>query len=301
MVTVIGSLSLASWVPELKWVAYGVSSVLLAVLYFRGFSAMHEAVHSTLHPNKKINDVLGRCYGILCFLPFDHWKEIHLIHHQWAGNIEKDPVRKLVLEFRKPPTTSRRVINWLWKAWFPVLAIMQEYVFWSLCMMRFLQKNERDLRRFFSLALPVAAWGAIFAFVSWPVTAFVLVPSIVMYLSLVEVINFPHHMSLPQYEGETKLPLWEQYKISRTCLYQSWFESFVLLNFNYHTEHHLFPTLPWYRLKTLSQRLRSDFIETGYNLSFGHEWIVANRKLTLDEATQATSFDPANKANKIAS
>jgi fatty acid desaturase len=270
-----------------------VSSLSLAVFYFRSFSMMHEAVHGTLSANRRINDFLGLAYGAVCFLPFGQWREIHLLHHFWAGNIEKDPVRKLVLVFRQPPNATRKFLSVMWRSWFPILALMQNYVFWFESVSRFGKKPSG--MSFVGLVLPIAVWGLAFLLAGPLLSAAVLVPSILIYLAMVEVVNFPHHMDLPQYEGETKLALWEQYEIARSCFYPKFFSHFVLLNFNYHTEHHLYPTLPWYRLAELSARLRQQL--PGYNFSAGNEWILRNRRKPLEVICASTSeFDDQEDA-----
>ncbi len=265
-------------------VVWGLASAIpLAAFYFRSFSMMHEAVHGAILPARKWNDLLGLFYGIFCFLPFVHWKQIHLLHHQWAGNVEKDPVMKLVLDFRKPSTPTREFLSLLWRSWFPILAILQTYVFWTVSISRFWQ--DISLSRFMSLVLPVTIWGAAFAFADLSTTLLVTIPSILLYLATVEVINFPHHMNLPQYEGETKLALWDQYKIARSCIYSRFLARGLLLNFNYHVEHHLYPTLPWHQLDKLSERLHKELV--GYNFTMGNQWILQNRVKPLEEVSRA--------------
>src|SRR5690606_35780940 len=83
------------------------------------------------------------------------------------------------------------------------------------------------------------------------ITPMSVLPGLFLYLVMVEVINFPHHLELPQYEGEHKLKVWDQFLISRSCHYPKWFSHFVLNNFNLHAEHHLFPQAPWYMLDEL--------------------------------------------------
>lgn len=268
------------------------SALSLSLFYFRSFSMMHEAVHGCLHQSRRLNDLAGLLFGAFCFLPFAQWREIHLFHHQWAGNVEKDPVMKLVLEFRKPPTRMRAFLSTLWRSWFPILALLQYQVFWLECASRF-WKAKRGLDSL-SMVLPLLLWAAVIAAAGWPVAVFVILPSALLYFALVEVINFPHHMNLPQYEGETKLSIWEQYKISRSCIYPKLFSHFVLLNFNYHTEHHLFPTLPWYRLNALSERLRREL--PGYNFTLGNDWILENRGKSLEDVSKAPESSSAKDA-----
>jgi len=257
------------------------SSALLAILYFRGFSAMHEAVHSSLHSNKKMNNWFGVYYGALCFLPFEHWKDIHLQHHLWTGNWEKDPVMKLVRDFRGEPTRVTKVISFFWRSWIPALAIMQEYVFWFVCTTRFLQEKPFKISRFMSLAFPILTWASIFYFAGPNLTLSVFIPSFLIYLVMVEVINLPHHLGLPQNKGEVKMALWDQYLAARSCAYPWVLSHFVFLNFNYHAEHHLYPNLPWTQLAALSEKLRHEL--ENYNLCIGNQWIQDNRRRAIED------------------
>lgn len=264
----------------------GVLSVIaFSTLYFRAFSAMHEAVHGALHPNRKWNDRFGVIYGVLCFLPFEHWKEIHLLHHQWAGNVDKDPVMKLVKDFNGPPTFLLRMVSAFWKSWFPLVAVLQENLFWTVCVVRYIRdQKSRSFSRFVSLALPLLVWGGVFAVCGLKSTAAILLPSFLVYLAMVEIVNFPHHLSLPQENGETKLALWDQYQIARSCIYPKWLARHVFLNFNYHAEHHLFPTLSWRYLDALSEKLRVEL--EGYNYCIGNAWILENRRKPIEEVVK---------------
>lgn len=261
------------------------ASLSLAVLYFRAFSMMHEGVHGAILANRRGNDWAGLFYGALCFLPFTQWREIHLLHHQWSGNVEKDPVRKITVLFRGKPTFLTGMMSFFWPTWIPAAAAMQNYVFWSESLKRF--RNGKGALAKISLALPVLLWASAFYLVGWTIVAAVLAPSILFYLALVEMVNFPHHTDLPQHEGDIKAPLWEQHKTARSCFYPRMFEHFVLLNFNYHIEHHLYPTLPWHQLKGLNPVLRSKIPD--YFYSNGNEWVVRNRRRSFREVCLSQS------------
>lgn len=264
----------------------------LAILYFRSFAMMHEAVHGLISTNKRWNDLGGLIYGALCFLPFEQWRNIHLVHHYWAGNVEKDPVRKLTLVYKKPQTFMHNVFSVMWRSWLPILATLQTCVFWVESAVRYRQKP--GFSAFLGLVMPIAFWGTAFAAAGWRTSLLVLLPSVILYFWLVEVVNFPHHTDLPQYEGETKLSLWDQYKIARSCFYPKVLEKWVLLNFNYHTEHHLFPTLPWYQLEELSRELRLKIPD--YNYSIGNAWIKRNRKRPLRDVCLSQSSGESKEA-----
>jgi fatty acid desaturase len=81
------------------------------------------------------------------------------------------------------------------------------------------------------------------------------------------------------YDG--KLPLWEQYRATRSCYYPPGISELLVLNFNFHTEHHLFPDLPWYRLRDARASLRAMLGER-YQEAIGIAWNIQNRGRDLD-------------------
>lgn len=264
---------------------------LTSILIFRNFSMMHESVHRAATRNFQINEYIGIFSGAVCLLPYEPWKKSHLEHHTWSGNIEKDPVTKIVSAFPQMSARAQKTYSALWMVWFPVLACMQYVVFWWLASKTY-SKNPKSKKILVSLAAPPALWTI--AFVACPL-AFslqVLLPAVFLYLIAVEVVNFPHHLQLPQYRGDTKLPIWEQYKIARTCLYPRWFARLVALNFNFHTEHHMFPEVPWYHLEKLHTEV-SQALGSNYNSDPYFQWILENKVLPIHEVLKARDDEAA--------
>jgi fatty acid desaturase len=173
------------------------------------------------------------------------------------------------------------------------MAFLQQVVFWSVSC-AYLKSRKIDSSQqpqlllslvaplFFLIILCISGWllrGSFFA----------NLPSVLGYLALVEAVNFPHHLGLPRISGERSLMLWQQYKVSRTCIYRSWFCKYVLLNFNYHSEHHMFPSLPWRELPR-AYRLVQEMRPSDYNSHNGHVWILQNRRLDLTDVIGSTSL-----------
>lgn len=281
-------------------IPYIASQFLIASFFFRSFSLMHEAVHGTIDSNSFINNTVGIVYGGLCFLPFTTWKNIHIDHHVWSGNIDKDPTMKMVREFPNMSKFKKILYSTIWKSWVPYIAFLQEVVFWSVSVKfivdgRVESKNRTQL--LLSILAPAAVFAGIIVFSAQMNSLFFLAPSIVIYLVMVEVINFPHHLRLPRFGGNERLNLWEQYQISRTCVYSNWFSKYVLLNFNYHSEHHMFPQLPWYELEKAFHLLKNEATIDDYNLGVGHEWIKVNRNKSLSIVFAPTKTIEFNKSN----
>jgi fatty acid desaturase len=250
-----------------------LAGALWAVLTFRAFGVMHDCVHGAGHQKSWINRWAGEVYGIACFLPYTSWRKLHLDHHHWTGNVEKDPSMKILTRFRDAGGKLPAWVKVSWRWWAPALASIQHLVFW---------KATVSSREYFFLFGLVLYLGILVAVLS----PWTLVCGAVFYLMMVEVINFPHHLAVRQYDGETRFPVYEQDPFVRTCVYPKWFAHYALLNFNLHVAHHAFPAHPWYQL----DELHSALSKTGekFNVDRGNRWIVENRKLPLERVFQKT-------------
>jgi fatty acid desaturase len=254
---------------------------LISLFMFRSFAFMHEAVHGLLSKNSRTNHFLGIVSGAFCLLSYDSWKKAHIDHHRWSGNIDKDPVAAMIKTFPKFPGSLKKILTFGWKCWLPTLSFLQHTVFWAITI-RYTASNRQSMGQIMSAVIPAVFWVSVLSFIPLHLTLSVIIPSIVLYLIGTEVINAPHHLGLTYYRGETKIPLWEQFRTARTCVYPKWLARFVVLNFNYHAEHHMYPYVPWYHLDKLHQVLRPEIGE-GYNLDPSFSWVLTNRSKDLVE------------------
>lgn len=245
----------------------------LSIFYFRSFSMMHECVHSSSASSRKLNDFIGNIYGVFSFLPFRSWQQVHLNHHMWTGNVEKDPSSRILFEFKKNGYKTSGYVKWSWVNWVPVLAFLQHVVFW---------KATRSKSEGFFIALSVAFLGLTGVTMGWGT----LFAGLLIYLYLVEIINFPHHLGMEQYEGEARFPADQQARFTRSCIYPKWLAHNVFLNFNLHTEHHLFPAHPWYALDDLHREISSRGLLL--NRCEANDWILANRSRPIETIMRET-------------
>lgn len=251
---------------------YGWTNILILVLFaifsFRSFAMMHDCVHSAATKDARWNHILGSIYGVFCFLPFGGWRASHLDHHRYTGNMDLDPVMKIIVKFKENRYHAPAVMRWLWPLWIPVFGFMQHVVFWQISMTR------KEYPFLFGLATYLGA-GV------WFFGPLGLLLNVICYLMLVESINLPHHLGMVQFEGQQRFPIFEQHLFTRSCDYPRWFAHHVLLNFNLHTEHHLFPTYPWYQLDTIRAEILA--LREEHNRCAGNEWVMIQRKSSLDE------------------
>lgn len=279
------------WIPGF----YALSALVLPIVMFRSFAIMHEAVHGAAS-KAPWNDMIGIFYGGVALLAYEPWKRAHLLHHQWSGNIERDPVMALLIVYPKFPAWLKTLLNTGWRVWFPVLGIMQHIVFWSLSFRQFKAKMQ-ELKSGASLLWPPAFWGSLLVFSSPTFLIYSVIPGVLLYLIWVEIVNLPHHLMLPQNTGDLKSPAWEQHRYARSCIYPRMIEHVVTLNFNYHSEHHMFPDLAWHQLSQVHELLQAQLGED-LNTDLQFAWTFRNRREALDQILKRA---PESKGHKKAS
>jgi acyl-lipid omega-6 desaturase (Delta-12 desaturase) len=277
------------------FVGFALSQVLLCAFYFRSFALMHDASHGSISSLRFLNHAVGIVAGAFCLLPYYPWKNLHIDHHQWAGNIEKDPVMKIVKEFPQYSRSKKMFFNFFWRTWIPFPAFAQNILFWTESIKRIFktQSFKAHLLNGLSILIPTILYSLFFMQMGWSLFLF-CAPSFVIYLSLVEIVNFPHHLQVTQISNDSKLPFKEQYKIARSCHYPKILSHFVFNNFNYHIEHHMFPHMPWYSLKAVRDQVKN-YLGESYNESQANAWITKHRKIQFEKVI-ATKDDQKKAA-----
>lgn len=229
---------------EFEWLAF----LPISLFMFRQFSILHEAVHHLSHPHSKINYFIGVVSGSFCLTPYLLWKSSHMKHHYWTGNLEQDPTFTILKNHKHFSPLKKKVIDFCWQNKIPLLGLIQHLGFWAY-FYRDMSKNLKSLDYWISFLIPTAVWTTIL----WQASlthCLVIAAGALLYMLISENMIVPQHVGLhSDADKDMHLHPWEQTEITRTWRMLWPFEQFVALNMNYHTEHHLFPDLPWHQLK----------------------------------------------------
>jgi fatty acid desaturase len=271
-----------------------IAFVLLPILYFRSFALFHDAVHGAVHASATVNRVIGVIYGITAFLPYEAWRRLHLDHHYWSGNLEKDPSLRLINYYLRASPLEKCLYSLCWNYRLPLVALMQQVSFWKTSIAYIFDSANRsaDRKRYaVSVMVPLLTYATLLYLLPMQISWLFILPGYLGYMVLIEEINIPHHMQLPMVRGGTRINTKDQYQISRTCVYSKWIAWNITNNFNYHTEHHLYPTLPWYRLPEAHTFLR-ETLGASFNLDFGNSWVARHRNLHLDSVLKPIVKEP---------
>jgi omega-6 fatty acid desaturase (delta-12 desaturase) len=269
--------------------AYWGAQLLLPIVMFQAFGVLHDCGHGSFTASRLVNIVVGHYASILCCLPFWPWKYVHTEHHVWTGNPERDPGLAIVRRAREGKLPW--IIATAWRSWLPLAGFAQHVVFWMYPIVQARQgklSRERLLRCGGSVAWLVLALAGLHWLAPEVITFRNFLPGIALYLVLVELVNVPHHTGLTAFDE--RLPLWEQHLPTRSCNYPPFVSELLVLNFNFHIEHHLFPNLPWYRLRA-ARRLVLPALGHLYRRAHGLEWAIRARKQSLGDVLSKNSAD----------
>jgi omega-6 fatty acid desaturase (delta-12 desaturase) len=292
-VTVCGNaafLAAGVWLMQQpSWVAFAASQVVLAIAFFQAFAILHDCGHGSFCADRRVELLVGHWCSLFCFQPFYSWKYIHQEHHAFAGTPDKDPSLRTLHRWRRTghvPTLAR----FAWRSWVPLVGAAQHLVYWLYPLVLRKRGERRKVARCLaSVLFSLLGYAAIAsAAIAGLVETVNVLPAILLYLLLAELVNLPHHMDLPS--SPRPLRLWEQWRVSRSCYYPRIVSEIGVLNFNFHTEHHLFPKLPWYRLRS-ARSLVKRALSTSYNESVGITWNLENRTRPLEEVALVGSSE----------
>lgn len=279
--------------------AYLGSQLLLAMVYFNMFVVLHECGHGSVSKSRLLNVILGHIASVFCAIPFYPWRYIHQKHHAFAGCIDHDPVLSSIRGWKYdgvPP-----IVRFGWRSWVPLAALAQQTVYWRypLVMRRSGELSRTKLIRCTaSIAWLFVAYACLATFGGELVSFANLWLSVVLFLGIVELVNIPHHTDVSTFDA--RLPVWEQYKATRSCYYPRGCSELLVLNFNFHTEHHLFPTLPWFRLRRARDLVRQR-LGGSYREAVGIGWNLENRQRDLQSIVanvRITEADDSSRAGR---
>ena len=238
--------------------AWLLGQVILALGFVQAFVLMHEAGHYTLFPSRRVNRIVGHLAGFLTVLPFWNWQRIHARHHHYTGWQDLDATTASLVP-RPIAAWERLVINLAWATWLPLFALAYRVQnFWNLPRVERYITNPKSRRRIRINTLVVGiAYGLTLAWVG-PLELFWLAgPGFLLSLVIQEALILSQHTHVPQRLSDGQpvraFPLPEQELFTRSLRLPGWL-SFLLMHFDAHELHHIYPHVPGYQLRHIQYR-----------------------------------------------
>lgn len=233
------------------WFALGtwwvlLTGFILGVLLNFLYAAQHELSHSTVFKTRGLNEFFGRIIGFLQFYPRDFDQVMHFAHHSHTGNWERDG--ELV---REPYTLTTYLL------WVSGITYWRNRIFGIVRRARgvivepFIRKEEehkiiKESR--IHLALYAAIILGSFIVGSWAAVVFWVLP-LLLTKPVHQLQNTIEHLGLSHEDD-----ILENTRSTRTNAVMRW----LCWQMPYHTAHHIFPSVPFWKLRELNAKIESN-------------------------------------------
>ncbi|MEO0818800.1 MAG: fatty acid desaturase [Pseudomonadota bacterium] len=233
----------ALWLTWGSWWAvpvFAIHGVLLNFLY----AGQHELSHGTVFRTKWPNTLFGRIIGFLMLYPRDFDKIQHWAHHQHTQDWEKDG------ELVREPYTLTSYLLWFWGPtyWYSRVSRLVR-LSRGIVAEPYVRPDEhalviREARIHVALYALIAL--ASIALQSWAAVILWLAPMMAMKF-VHQLQNTIEHLGL-SHEND----ILKNTRTTRTNALMRW----LCWQMPYHTAHHSFPAVPFWRLAELDAAMR---------------------------------------------
>lgn len=218
--------------------AYPVVFVLSAAGIYFSFTLGHEGVHRSISRYRWFNDLLGMYAGLLFHVPFQVFEIIHMRHHAFVNQPDKDPDMHC-----QGQMNVRNVFRWLFTAYYYLRYLKRQALMRPKVMT--------------SLLLHCGLYGAIYVF-AWKngfLADLILVWTLPLFAALAFTIFIFDY--LPHY------PHRDTGKYTNSQIYNHRWMAWLTFMHAYHLVHHLWPTVPWYLYRKVYREKRAELLAAG--------------------------------------
>ena len=232
-----------------------IGQTLLGVAFVQWFVILHEAGHDTLFRSRRLNAIAGSLAGAMSLIPYRCWRRVHGRHHKWTGWQDLDPTTESLVPRERRPA-ERAIVNLCWRLWIPFFSVVYRIQnYWNLPRLRsmFERNADRAAMQRDALALLII-YAGVFAIVGPATLTWTVGAGLLLSLVLEDLLLLSQHTHVPQNvsEGETvrPFPAIEQGPFTRSLRLPA-AVSRVLLHFDAHELHHMYPFVPGYHLQQI--------------------------------------------------
>lgn len=271
----LAAIAVAVWAHAMVMGTWWVllTGLVLGVLVNFLYAAQHELSHSTVFATRGLNTFFGRIIGFVMLFPRDYDQVMHFAHHQWTQDWERDG------ELVREPYTLTSYLLWLsgvtyWRNRVAGIVrrargiIIEPYIK--------PQQEAKVIRESrIHLGLYVLIVAVSLAFGNWWWLSFWILP-MVLTKPVHQLQNTIEHLGLSHEQD-----IFENTRSTRTNALFRW----LCWQMPYHTAHHTFPSVPFWKLRDLNKRIE-DRAGTVWRMGWIEFQIEVIRKLRAKDESQ---------------
>ncbi len=250
------------WVSQPHWYLMIPAMVLHGFTIVTMFAPMHECVHRTAFDTRILNEICGWIAGLLSFYNFTYYRHYHTWHHRYTQDPQRDPE----LMSPKPRSLGEYVLEISGVTfWFPRLILFPKMALGITKQWPFVPDNAR-----WKIALSASIQTAIY--IAGIVSILMGYHFLLWYWFLPAVLAQPllRAILIAEHTGCTQ----DENGLTNTRTTLTMFPIRLLMwNMPFHTEHHLYPSIPFYLLPRAHQQLREKLAH------LAPSYVAANRTI----------------------
>ncbi len=238
------------------------------------YAAQHELSHGTVFATKRTNEIWGRVIGFVMIFPRDFDQVMHFAHHRWTQDWERDG------ELVREPYTLQSYLMWL-----SGITYWRNRVFGLVRRARgiivepFIRADE-EAKVIHESRIHLAAYLTIilasFAFGSWAWLTFWIIP-MVLTKPVHQLQNTIEHLGLSHEDN-----ILENTRSTRANGFVRW----LCWQMPYHTAHHTFPSVPFWKLKQLNEKIETQIKSEVWRMGWIEFQIEVIKKLAQKDESK---------------
>ena len=256
----VGLIIILSLSIYLKFPGWQLLMVPQGILIVFLFTLLHEAVHQTAFRTVWLNGLTARVSGFLIFLPPTWFKYYHFAHHRFTQIPGKDP--ELAIEKPQSLMDYIKHISGI-PTWIYHFKIIMRNATGN-CSSNFLPKKAvarviNEAQIFFLVYLGILCSMVFFKSL---ILLWIWIFPVILGQPFLRIYLLAEHGLCPLVTN--------MFENTRTT-FTNRFVRFIAWNMPYHTEHHVYPTVPFYKLPELHKIMQNNLINTdkGYTVFTG--------------------------------
>ncbi len=264
----LGAIAVAAglvWLTSGTWWLLVPAQLVLGILLTFLFCPLHETIHRTAFRSRWLNDGVAWITGFVIFLPSTWFRSFHFEHHRFTHIAGADPE----LDTPKPATRLSFLfyLSGLKSFWWSFLKTLVRHGAGRVTD-RFVPDDAARRACIRQARFYIAGYAAILAAAVWAADPapllFWIIPLALSAWSL-RLYLLAEHTLLPF--DANMLDNTRSMKTNAVVRWLAW-------QMPYHTEHHVFPSIPFHRLGTAFDRIapRHGHVVAGYRAFVGEYW-----------------------------
>jgi len=244
------------------------------------FNALHYCTHDTFVKSRNLNYLIGVSFGCITILNFALYKPYHMQHHGYLFT-DKDPEpTNRSIESKLQYLFEMLVPLFFIDNWLQSLKTMLRSGIPNIFKRNAPRLTESDRMRVVLNNCVLLMWVG---FVTWLTLAFGAVviwlywfPLFISHI-LANFVILPEHYETDCVTGRNKVN-------SRT-IKSGFLTRFFIVGLNYHTEHHLYPGIPFHNLPNINKRIGKEMKYTHNSYLAFHWSLVKSLPWRLESAS----------------